>query len=912
MKNLWFGLLLFCCSLSAQTTTVTATVVDSDGQSWNNGTWSLAFTPNPAYPNLSSYLFNGVPLNQAVTSQNGTMNGSGTLGFSVYQNGAVFPAGSTWTITVCPQATAKCSNYNFSTSLLTTLNISSSLNSLINPPRFPAVYGNYGYLDVEANTQLIPGASYYNVTSACQRVWSGTTWGCSSTGSGVYLPITGGTLTGAINGPGLVRSIISDGASTGSADNSTAINATIAAVATAGGGEVFIPRGTFNTTRDIVVSSSNIHFVGEGKNSIIHFNPGVCPCTNGVNHEAFFVAGTLSNRRQVAAAVAVGATSFQLASSSDGTDLTTGEWLIVEEYDAGAAGNEVVSTWVQVLSVSGTTVNVVAPFKTAIPHLRTWSGTSPYSGSSFYAVTGPIQGTTFKDLNIVVGLPTGLTADVLPGIYLAQGTRGTTADNVQIDDAAGDALAVFLASDFHVNNFRSYSSRIGGIGAPEIASTSGFSIVNSLFANYYTTNSISPASQYSAALDIDNGSEDFAISTTEFENGGAISLELNTAVHNCSITGNNFGWTAQSPGSAIAGIGVQNCTITGNTGSGGAGYGVDLVSSPPGWSVAVPSQGNVVFGNAMNNYTGGAINSVNATATDTYLTPGQGYWAMRAPNFLAAGLSYGSSSSNADGKLTLMDSSNNTVLENTGGNQIQFKVNGALKGYFDPNGFHTGLQLYSTVATGTPPFVVSSITPVANLNASLLLGGTWAAPQALGSTTPANADIANLVIHGTCTGCGSGVISSTLPATCTTGQTWGNPAPASILDGSYYCYATNSWIAMKPAMAGNAALVLDTGTATSIGIDSGSLDGGGGFSANMSASPTAGAGFVTITFGKTYTLLPKWCNVWGTNAATVSLASTVQLVVQQSDISASNFVIRSNGTPIATGVSYHWGYACGW
>lgn len=46
-------------------------------------------------------------------------------------------------------------------------------------------------------------------------------------------------------------------------------------------------------------------------------------------------------------------------------------------------------------------------------------------------------------------------------------------------------------------------------------------------------------------------------------------------------------------------------------------------------------------------------------------------------------------------------------------------------------------SLTSTVATGTAPLVVSSSTVVGNLNVSQLLGATWAAPAAIGSTTPA-------------------------------------------------------------------------------------------------------------------------------------------------------------------------------
>jgi hypothetical protein len=45
-------------------------------------------------------------------------------------------------------------------------------------------------------------------------------------------------------------------------------------------------------------------------------------------------------------------------------------------------------------------------------------------------------------------------------------------------------------------------------------------------------------------------------------------------------------------------------------------------------------------------------------------------------------------------------------------------------------------QITSTIATGTAPFSIASTTVVPNLNVSQLLGGTWAIPGAIGSTTP--------------------------------------------------------------------------------------------------------------------------------------------------------------------------------
>ena len=47
------GYLVFCAlNAAAQNTTVTATVVDSDGTVWAGGKWSISFNPAQGYPNI--------------------------------------------------------------------------------------------------------------------------------------------------------------------------------------------------------------------------------------------------------------------------------------------------------------------------------------------------------------------------------------------------------------------------------------------------------------------------------------------------------------------------------------------------------------------------------------------------------------------------------------------------------------------------------------------------------------------------------------------------------------------------------------------------------------------------------------------------------------------------------------------
>ena len=152
------------------------------------------------------------------------------------------------------------------------------------------------------------------------------------------------------------------------------------------------------------------------------------------------------------------------------------------------------------------------------------------------------------------------------------------------------------------------------------------------------------------------------------------------------------------------------------------------------------------------------------------------------------------------------------------------------------------------------------------------------------------------------------VTSSTLPATCTAGQVWTNPSPTTALNIVYECHATNTWIPLQPSMPGNPTLVLDSGTAT-ISLVTGSNDGSGWINGNWSVAPTASAGLITLDFGTTEPATPK-CSATPANAATSALAAGTAPFVNQADGTTGRFVLRSNGTAIATGTAYQWGYSC--
>ena len=186
LLSLFGALVLLGASAYAQTTAVSATVTDTDGTVWANGVWHIQFVPSPNNPNINAYNINGTPLDPAVLNQQGNMNGSGAFSVSVYQQAPITPVGSSWKLSVCPNAITSCGIYTF-TAVGSSINLSSALTPIIPAPRFHPVAGAYGYNDAEAILQLIPGSTYWNVTSNSARCYTGSpasTWGDCNTGGG--------------------------------------------------------------------------------------------------------------------------------------------------------------------------------------------------------------------------------------------------------------------------------------------------------------------------------------------------------------------------------------------------------------------------------------------------------------------------------------------------------------------------------------------------------------------------------------------------------------------------------------------------------------------------------------------------------------------------------------------------------
>lgn len=169
--------ILVLCGLSCigQTTTVTATITDSDGQTWNNGQWKATLY-NPQYPNGPFYL-DGVKLTSNQIQSSGSMSSSGVISTTLYDVvNHITPGGTYYQFTLVPNASAGTVQGIGASPTGASIDLSTTLSHNLAGPRFPNTPGAYGYSSVEINPTPNPGA-IFTITASIpytQCYWNGS------------------------------------------------------------------------------------------------------------------------------------------------------------------------------------------------------------------------------------------------------------------------------------------------------------------------------------------------------------------------------------------------------------------------------------------------------------------------------------------------------------------------------------------------------------------------------------------------------------------------------------------------------------------------------------------------------------------------------------------------------------------
>ena len=102
-----FSIGFFSYFADGQSTVVTATVQSPVATPWAFGTLSYKFKPVPNFSGISQWQGADLPAFY-LTPQTITLGNTGAGTFTVPSNTAITPLGSSWTVTVCPQATVQC------------------------------------------------------------------------------------------------------------------------------------------------------------------------------------------------------------------------------------------------------------------------------------------------------------------------------------------------------------------------------------------------------------------------------------------------------------------------------------------------------------------------------------------------------------------------------------------------------------------------------------------------------------------------------------------------------------------------------------------------------------------------------------------------------------------------------------
>lgn len=326
------------------------------------------------------------------------------------------------------------------------------------------------------------------------------------------------------------------------------------------------------------------------------------------------------NPKPIMEAIASGATSFTALQASDTAILNAGDWVQVTEVDAGEDDIAYID-WEQAASVSGTTVNVLTPFRMSFPNLRAFniSGTpapcvpARPCGLSFGKISPIVQDLTIRDITFIIpGVFDGTNGAVA---IVTHSTRGLTIENVTCSDASGNCFAFYKDQGLRFQG--NHSDHIGFIDATdEFAAQTDLVIAGNDYSQ-----PPSPLNGFAgptnSCLLIDIGTGFFNATGNSCAEPRNEAYVIEHGVHDGQFSGNTAG--ELQPGilaSGIALVGTYRVAVFDNTliGATGSATGVSTADETS-FTVNILSDSNLVFNNRITGFTT-ADNCKTALGTD--------------------------------------------------------------------------------------------------------------------------------------------------------------------------------------------------------------------------------------------------------------------------------------------------------
>ena len=258
-------------------TSLTGTVQDTAGQLWAGGTYSISLY-NPSQGQRPIDITTGQPIQ---TNYSGTINSSGQITLALTNSTNIYPSGTLWQVTLCPNASAVCQTLNHFSWPVT---LQSGVIFAPSPVVIPAAQSMYGYSLSEISGIPNLGSIFLNVSTGISCIYTAS-GNCNQMQVGVVPISQGGSGQTTPNAAMTAFGITQSGSGSSQVDafpgsiitpvfnkiiylqNSSDIGAQInAAVAALGstGGDIILPLGVSTISTTATIPYATISITGYG------------------------------------------------------------------------------------------------------------------------------------------------------------------------------------------------------------------------------------------------------------------------------------------------------------------------------------------------------------------------------------------------------------------------------------------------------------------------------------------------------------------------------------------------------------------------------------------------------------------------------------------------------------------------
>lgn len=181
LLSLFILVLFSAMNGNAQTSTVSATITDINGQAYVNGSYNIQYVPPTGTGSANPPIRKDTGL--AITQRySGNLDAAGAFSVAgITRTDYINPALGQWRFTICPLATSSCFSYTTPNGITTgTLSLTAELSTASVPVAVTASTGLFAlipraYKDSQVSGN-VAGSAYYNLTTSNPRWYNGSVW----------------------------------------------------------------------------------------------------------------------------------------------------------------------------------------------------------------------------------------------------------------------------------------------------------------------------------------------------------------------------------------------------------------------------------------------------------------------------------------------------------------------------------------------------------------------------------------------------------------------------------------------------------------------------------------------------------------------------------------------------------------